>query len=71
MTKEQESELLRLQAITTEKRKIFLELDNALREKGGSNGLLEKHQLAEADLTKASYNFNDFTGTLPLKKQAV
>lgn len=71
MTTEQEIELQRLQLVVNEKRLKFHEVEIAYQRYGTENSDLGvAYRQAEQELKEASYAFNNFTGTLPLKKSA-
>jgi hypothetical protein len=71
LTEEQAIELQRLQAIVTEKRTKYLELEQRASVSGNKDAnFLEELKSAEEALKVASYAFNDFTGSLPLRKKS-
>lgn len=68
LTKDQEIEIYRLQEIVDEKRRAFQSLQKQAEE--GSDlrsDFKERLVKAESELNEAAFNFNDFTGKLPLK----
>jgi hypothetical protein len=69
LTPELELKLQRLQIIVDEKRDRYLQLQNEYRQGSSIEGLTDKIAIAELELREASYQFNLFTGSLPLKKK--